>query len=185
MSMTKGDRDALRSLIKQRFNLLRRDVEVRRAEMIADLDRRLDDQFAPHVKAWDDALFLIQQARDECNRAANSALRDVCKAVGHDYPTDIDYDLVVVRDVGNPIPVRKKAARTQAFADIEAITKQALHELASTENALLTDLLTSGLETAEAREFIDRIPTVSTLMIPTARLTAIVGPADSIGEDPQ
>jgi hypothetical protein len=181
--MTKAERDALTSLVRQRFKLLRQDIAARKAEMIADLDRRLNDQFGQAEKAWSDSLFLIEQARDECNRKANDVYRQVAKSVGGEYPDTADYSLVTIHEVKNPIPGRKAAARRQALADIDAVESRAHHELARTENDLLTDLLTRGLETAEAREFINRVPTASALMVPTSALAALVGPLDDEGTD--
>jgi hypothetical protein len=63
--------------------------------------------------------------------------------------------------------------------DIDAVEARARHELATTENNLLTELLSATLESAEAQAFMARIPTVSSLMVPTARLAELVG----LGED--
>lgn len=178
MTMTKAERDSLISLVKGRFKLLRHDIETRKKEMIAELGQRLDQQFAAPEKEWDDAQFLIKEARDECNRKVNDLLRTLCQKIGQEYPERSDYDVVVVRDVGNPIPGRKDAARRQALKDIEAVEQNARHELAVAENELLTELLTGSLESAEARAFVNRIPSVSALMIPTARLAALVGPTE-------
>jgi hypothetical protein len=175
--MTKAERDALTSLVRQRFKLLRHDIEVRKTEMIADLERRLNEEFASSVKAWDETHFLLEQARDECNRKINDILRQCCASIGHEYPVKHDMALVQIREVGNPIPARKAEARRQALRDIEAIEAKARHDLSVTENRLLTDLLTSGLASAEARDFLGRIPEVSALMIPTARLAELLGSA--------
>lgn len=176
--MTKTERDALTSLVRQRFKLLRHDIEVRKAEMVADLDRRLSEQFAPAEKAWNDGLFVIEQARDECNRKVNDVLRQFCATIGHDYPEKHDLSMTGIQGFANPIPERRRAARLQALRDTDALEAKARHELSVTENRLLTDLLTGGLESAEAREFIGRIPEASSLMIPTARLAELLGPSE-------
>lgn len=174
--MTKTERDALTSLVKQRFRLLRQDIEVRKAEMIVDLDRRLDGQFAAAAKAWDDAMYQIQLARDECNRQVNDHLRGYCAQVGADYPDKSDYSMVEVRGYLNPIPGQRQTARRTAMADIDAVEAKARYELARVENQLLTDLLTDALESSDAKVFMARIPAVSTLMVPTARLAELIGP---------
>jgi hypothetical protein len=177
--VNKTERTALISLVKQRFKLLRHDITVRKAEMLAELEARLDAQFAAHVKAWDDAQAVIDLARDEANRKANDVLRQVCQQIGQDYPVSSDHPIIYIRSIGNPIPARRAAARSQALAEIEAVEARARHELDTAENQLLTDLLTEALESAEAHQFLGLIPTVSTLMIPTGRLAALVGPIDN------
>jgi hypothetical protein len=174
--MTKAERDALTTLVRQRFKLLRHDIEVRKAEMIADLDRRLAEQFSSADKAWNDGLFVIEQARDECNRKVNDVLRQFCATIGHDYPRKHDLSMVGIQGFANPIPERRRAARVQALRDIDAVEAKARHELSVTENRLLTDLLTTGLQSVEAQQFIGRIPEISSLMIPTARLAELLGP---------
>lgn len=181
--MTKAERDALTSLVRQRFKLLRHDIDVRKAEMIADLERRLAAQFTKADKDWDDAQFLIKEAADECNRKVNDVYRQFSVSVGSEYPEKADYSLVSIHDVKNPIPGRKFVARKQALADIDAVEAQALHQLARTENDLLTDLLTGGLESADARAFIARIPSASALMVPAASLAALVGALDDPADE--
>lgn len=174
--MTKTERDALTSLVKQRFRLLRQDIEVRKAEMIADLDRRLDTQFAAAAKSWDDTMYQIQLARDECNRQVNDHLRSYCATIGHEYPDKADYNMVEIRAFLNPVPGQRLTAKKQAMTDIDAVEAKARYELARVENQLLTDLLTDALESNDAKVFMARIPAVSALMVPTARLAELIGP---------
>lgn len=44
--ITKAERGELRTLIRQRFKVLRSDVEARRAELVAELERRIAAKFA-------------------------------------------------------------------------------------------------------------------------------------------
>jgi hypothetical protein len=176
--MTKTEREALTSLVKQRFKLLRHDIDVRKTEMIAELSVQLDRQFAAGEKAWNDALFLIGQARDECNRAVNTIMRGFTESIGEEWPVTHDVDMVVVQGYSPPFQRQRHTARKQALADIDAMEARARHELARQENALLTDLLTGALQSADAQAFMARIPQVSDLMVPAARIAEIVGPMD-------
>jgi hypothetical protein len=176
--MTKAERDALTSLVRQRFKLLRHDIEVRKAEMIAELETRLKDQFSAAEKSWNDSLFLIGQARDECNRAVNNIMRDFTTSIGEEWPDKHDVSMVTVAGYAPPFPQQKQAARRKALTEIEAVEKSARHELARAENDLLTELLTGALASEDSRAFMNRIPTASALMVPTSALAALVGPLD-------
>lgn len=163
--ITKGERAELRSLIRQRFKVLRTEVEARKAELAVELEERITAKYAAEDKAWQDAMFLIAEATREANRKANDVLRTL----------DIDamdssreYQVITFRGVQQP-----KAERRVLLANgtkrIEAQVKAALLQLDGQEADLLTRLVANGLETDEARAFLGEIPTVSAL-VPADRL---------------
>lgn len=166
--ITKGERAELRSLIKQRFKVLRADVEARRAELEAELEERITARFAEQDKQWSDAMFLIKEAAREANRKANDVLRGL----------DIDaldssreYEIVTVTSISKPVAERN-VLRRNGVARINAQVKAAQLQLDRQEADLLTRLVANGLETDEARAFLGEIPTVSAL-VPADRLLAL------------
>lgn len=176
--ITKAERGELRTLIRQRFKVLRSDVEARRAELVAELERRIAAKFAAEDKAWEDSMYLIKEAVRDANRKANDILR------GMDldgYPSDCDYDLVMSRAVAQPTKKRVELRR-QGGAQIESQVKVAYLQLDRQENELLTRLLVGALESEEARAFLGEIPTVSSL-VPADRLLALVGPVEGHPDD--
>lgn len=170
-TMSKGERDQLRTVIRMRFKVLRSDVQARRAEMERELEKRISASFAAADKAWQDAMFLIQQAADEANRKANDILRGL-NMEGLDLEGK-DYVIVTARSISQPYGKRVNM-RARGDAEIEAMTRKAYADLDRMEADLLTELAAGALESDAAREFLRQIPTVSDL-VPASRLYSIVG----------
>lgn len=166
--ITKGERTELRSLIRQRFKVLRAEVEARRAELAAELEERITAKFAEEDKQWSDAMFLIGEATREANRKANDILRGLNIDA---MDTSREYDVVNFRGVAKPTAERNVLLRN-GTKRIEAQVKGALLQLDGQEADLLTRLVANGLESDEARAFLGEIPTVSAL-VPADRLLAL------------
>lgn len=174
--ITKAERAELRSLIRQRFKVLRADVEQRQYELIAELEERITERFAADDKAWADVAFVIGEAAREANRKANDAIRE---HVGRDgWPDERRVvvgasDITQIRAAATNKPQQEKSQlRRQGTARIEATVKSAQLSLDRQEADLLTRLVTGALESEEARAFLGEIPTVSAL-VPADRLLAL------------
>lgn len=173
--ITKAERAELRSLIRQRFKVLRADVEQRQYELIAELEERITERFAADDKAWADVAFVIGEAAREANRKANDAIRE---HVGRDgWPDERRVvgalDITQIRAAVTNKPQQEKSQlRRQGTARIEATVKSAQLSLDRQEADLLTRLVTGALESEEARAFLGEIPTVSAL-VPADRLLAL------------
>lgn len=163
--ITKGERAELRSLIRQRFKVLRTEVEARRAELAVELEERITAKFAEEDKRWSDAMFLIKEAVREANRKANDILRTLDIDA---MDTSVEYEVVNFRGVSKPVAERNVLHRN-GVRRIEAQVKGALLQLDGQEADLLTRLVANGLETDDARAFLGEIPTVSAL-VPADRL---------------
>lgn len=171
--ITKGERTELRSLIRQRFKVLRAEVEARRAELAVELEERIAAKFAAEDKLWADAMFLIEEATREANRKANDVLRGLDI---DSFDTSREYRIVSARDIAKPTAERNVLMRN-GTKRIEAQVKSALLQLDGQEADLLTRLVANGLETDEARAFLGEIPTVGAL-VPADRLLELVGRLD-------
>ncbi len=171
--ITKGERAELRSLIRQRFKVLRAEVEARRAELAVELEERITARFAAEDKAWADGMYLIKEAAREANRKANDILRGLDIDA---MDTSLEYDIVGFRGIAKPTAERNVLLKN-GTKRIEAQVKAALLQLDGQEADLLTRLVSTGLESDEARAFLGEIPTVSAL-VPAARLLELVGPLD-------
>lgn len=164
--ITKGERTELRSLIRQRFRVLRSEVIQRQAELEAELQARVTARFADEDKAWADGMFLIEEAAREANRKANDILRGM-NLEGLDMDGK-DFQIVVTRSINKPHSGRTNLHR-EGLARIAAQVKAAFAQLDRQEVDLLTRLAAGALESDEARAFLGEIPTVSTL-VPADRL---------------
>lgn len=166
--MNKTERDELRRLIRARFKVLRSDVEQRKAELLAELEAEITAKFADEDKRWNDAMYVIEQARLEANRKINDVYRGLIPDLWGEHA---ERDVVTVRHAMKPNHQRG-VLRIQGEKQIDARCRAALLELERREVDLLTELATSALESAEAVAFMGRIPTVSEL-VPASRLREI------------
>jgi len=175
--MSKAERAELRSLIRQRFKVLRAEVEARRSELAAEMLQRIDARFAAEDKAWTDAMFLIAEAAREANRKANDILRGL-DIDAHD--SSREYTVVTARHIVKPQAERNILIRN-GTSRIDAQVKSAYLQLDQQEADLLTRLVAGGLESDAARAFLAEIPTVSAL-VPTDRLLMLEQSLKEIGE---
>lgn len=172
MTMTKTERGELRSLIRQRFKVLRADVNARRAELEDQVAQEVARQYAAADKAWQDAMFLIDEAGREANRKANDILRALPEAAPL-YPDGQHRDHRIVGVAGVRRPDNGRAQLMQAsMSRIEVNVRAVLLRLDREETELLTRLVEGALESDTAREFLRAIPTVSEL-VPADRLLAL------------
>jgi hypothetical protein len=161
--MTKGDRAELRSLIKQRFRVLREEVEERKAELLDQLEDEITRRFADEEKAWADAEFLISEATREANRKANDVMRGL---LGDKWRNE---RLLVGANMPGRPRAEQYAIRSAGKQKIEVQVKQAMLALSRQEADLLTELTADAVESEAAARFLTSIPTVSQL-VPTVRL---------------
>ncbi len=169
--MTKAERTELVRLLRARFKMLRADVTAREAELIAELDEQIDADFAAGQKVFDDAMFELRLAVDEANRKANDIGR---RLWGERWPTKTDQDIVRAQPIPNPGVEERRRRKSAGSSEIESRVKKALMELNRQEITLLTELTVGALETAEAKGFFDRLPSVTEL-VPAYRMREIGG----------
>lgn len=165
MSMTKGERAELRSIVKEQFRVLRAEVEQRKAELVSEVDGQITEKFAEGDKAWADAAHLAHEAVMEANRKVNDAYRTLTG----DAHVERMY-------VGSQLPKRPAEERyrltVSARLQIDATVRGALLRLQRQEADLLRTLAVGAIESDEARAFLDAIPSVGEL-VPAARLVEI------------
>jgi hypothetical protein len=167
MTMTQKDRDRLQTLVKRRFRALKTEVDERHAELYAQMEAEIAARYAEEDQAWAAARHEVNEAVLACNRTVNDAFR---RCLGDDHE-EAEY----VRLVGAP-PRESGAERIQlrraANARVEQQVKAAKLQLERQEVNLLEKLLIGGLETDEARAFLESIPTVGEL-VPASRLAEL------------
>jgi predicted nucleic acid-binding Zn ribbon protein len=161
VSITNAERTQLRSVIRQQFKVLRSEVELRRVELAADLERALTIRFTDHDKRWGDAIFLVQEAGREANRKAN----DIIRGLMDDWK---EQEVIATRSINTPTQERTQLRR-DGIAHIDADVRAALVTLDRQEADLLRRLAEGALESDEARAFLGTIPTVASL-VPGTRM---------------
>lgn len=167
--ITPGERRELRAVVRAQLKVLRTEVKQREAELMAQAEALLVDRYRDEDKRIDDLNFAIA----EIGRKAAREVEDLMRAAG-----EIESggrwrarDHVTVYGVS-----RKSEDRVQLRRAMEAGVKeqvaQALLALDRQEANLLRELAMDGLQSAAARAFLTRIPTVGEL-VPSARLAEI------------
>lgn len=167
MPMNKSDAAALRTVVRQRMKVLRADVEQRRAELIAESNEEVKRAMSGEDQLWSNIEHGLGELEREFTRRANDLVRE---QIGRDrWPNErrlvTTVSVVEVRRVATDTNTPTSYGLAQAAArKIEAMVKGAYHKLDRIEADLIAELTVGVLESAEAREFLTRIPTVGELV---------------------
>jgi hypothetical protein len=164
--VNKSERTELRGIIRRRMKVLRADIEARRRELYLDIDSQLEREYEADLKKWDDLQFIIGEAIDEANRKINDLYRE---HYGREtWGEKHDKEMIGARTPDGPKRERQ-VEKMQRRAQVNSTVASAFVELDRREADLLEELATGALESAEARDFLARIPKVSEL-VPASRL---------------
>lgn len=170
-----GERRELRSVVRSQFKVLRTEVKQRQSELVAQAERQLMERYRDEDKRQDDLNFRVREIVSQANRDIGDLLRE-----HSDGEEGGRFDgLFMMRA---PSIRRRDESRSQlhsAFiAGIKAQVETALLALDRQEADLLRQLALESLESAEAQEFLGRIPTVADL-VPATRLREIEASFDA------
>jgi hypothetical protein len=179
-AMTKGEREDLHRLVRQREKVLKSAAKQRSAELIADFENQMGSEFSFD----DDAIW--QQAAREAEAEVGRAKQRVaarCRELG--IPKQFAPTLSVNwhhRGYANMLDERRKELRRMAQAQVEAIEAKAITEIEISCLEAQTQLAIAGLTTQAARGFVAKLPGIETLM-PKLSFSEIAGEAEPpIGE---
>jgi hypothetical protein len=169
--MTKGDRDELAKIARQRARLAKSEVETVKAELLADVEAKLAAQFEADDEMWREANEIADRAEAE----ANAVIAQRCDEAGIPpqfrpkrrslwYPRGENLD-----------PSRRAELRKLAHARLDHIAKSAKLKIEAQEADVLTGLYAGGLTSDAAREFLNTMPDPRSLM-PTVELSELEPP---------
>jgi hypothetical protein len=172
--MSRTERNELKSVVKGQFKVLRREVEQRRGELLAEayaeIERRTQED--EDLRAVVD--FEVSEAVSECNRMINDILR--AHNLMHEDGRERDFvDEPILwgrRYGGGGMNTKKVQLSQAAHLDLEAHVRNAMTKIDRQEADLLRDLAVGALESDEARAFLSTIPTVGEL-VPQVRMAEI------------
>lgn len=166
--ITKTERAELRSVVRQQFKVLRDEVEQRQAELVADIEKQVAEQWAGR----DEQLAALKDEALRLAEEANKALREFVAA-------DPERKALAVfgftaPDIRHRVEdaQQRNLLRTAAVSDLRARVGAALVKLGRQEADLLRTLAVGALETDEAHGFLTGIPSVAEL-VPASRLREI------------
>lgn len=160
MTITKGERDELRRITRGDFKALIEEIDVRRAEMMAEIEKRVATRFRASEESIAAAKVRIVQIVDQANVDVGEAL-DKCQVECDGYT--IQYHgltpphVMFTRD-------KRDEMRRAMIADLEARVAQAKARMHRQEIDLLKKLSIGALESEAAHEFLSEIPKVAELV---------------------
>jgi hypothetical protein len=162
-AITKGEREDLQRLIRQREKVLKSAAKQCSAEMLADFENQMGSEFAFDDDAvWKQA---YEVADKEVAKAQKlSAAR--CRELG--IPDRFAPDLTLHwrnRGYDNLLDTRKKELRCMAETRIQAIEQKAITQIEQSCLEAQTQLAIAGLTSEAAAAFVNALPRIETLML--------------------
>lgn len=163
MTMSKTERNDLRAFIRRRSKAARTQAELRAAELKADVEGKLGAIYSPD----DDAA--MRQLLDE----AEAAIEDVrhrltarCEELGIPANLGPTIGSFWLGRGENSLRERRSELRRMAHSRIEAMQRRAYAEIERQAVELEGTLITGGLESDAAKQFLAELPNVDQLMSP-------------------
>ena len=161
--MTKGERDDLVRLIKQREKVAKTAAEQRSAAMLAEFERQVS---AVHDFATDEVWAAASQAAADAAKEATEKIMARAKALGipDEFAPRIAFSWVQRGE--NAYAARRAELRRVAKAEIETVEKLARVQIEAQSVQAQTEVIAHGLTSEAAIAFLQQMPAVEKLMPP-------------------
>lgn len=160
--MTKGEREDLQRLIRQREKVLKSAAKARSAELLADFE----SQMAAEYRFDDDAIWAAAAKAAEAEVAkAQARVAERCRELG--IPKEFAPSLGLTwrnRGYQNAVKERRIELRKAAETQIAALEQQAIVRIELSSSEAQLELARAGLSSEAALGFLDRLPAVESLM---------------------
>jgi hypothetical protein len=160
--MTRRDREDLAKLVRRREHVAKTSAGQRSGELLADFEQQLATIYKSSDAAWRTITAEARQAVASADAQLAARCRDLC--IPEDLRPRLDLNWYGRGD--NASRERRAELRKVATSRIAALEKQAKSEIERQSVELQTQLLAGGLESSEARAFLEAMPTVQALMPP-------------------
>ena len=174
-AMTKGEREDLQRLVRQREKVLKSAAKQRSAELIADFENQMGQEYAfDQDDVWAQAIKSVKPLVDK----AQAQIAARCRELG--IPERFAPGLRLewrARGYDNLIDKRKAELRGMAKTQIEAIERKAIVQIEMSCLHAQEQLALAGLTSEGAKQFIEALPSIDTLM-PALSLAEIAGEAE-------
>ena len=161
--MTKHEREDLQRLVRQREKVLKSAAKQRSAELIADFENQMGQEFSfDQDEVWERATKIAQAALAK----ANEQIAARCHEIGIPKRFAPGLDLSWYGRDENATKQRRDELRKMAETRIEAIERKAVTEIELSCLAAQEQIALSGLTTEAARQFVEALPKIEALMPP-------------------
>lgn len=161
--MTKGEREELKRLARERARVAKHDAQRRTADLKAMFEHQLADAYSFNSEEnWSNA---VQIAREEC-AAAQERIEERCKEFG--IPVAMHPLVQFDWQSRGPYAVagQQQNLRRAAHHRIAAQERAAIAEIDRAALEIQTNLVRAGLTSDTAIEFLSAMPSVNDLMPP-------------------
>ena len=171
--MTKGEREDLLRLVRQREKVLKSAAKQRSAELLADFENQMGSEFSFTDDAtWEQAFRQLEIKK------AQTTITKRCRELGipDRFAPNVDF-FWSRRGYDNQVNARKAELRRMAATRIQAIEQKAVTDIEMNCLKAQEQIALSGLTSEVAHSFIAALPSIESLM-PALSYSEIAGEAD-------
>lgn len=159
--MTKGEREDLIRLVKQRERVAKTAAEQRSAAMLAEFEQRISALHAFNDNAvWRAAT----EAAIEAAKNANEQIMAEATKLGIPIEFQPKLQFHWARRGENEYSARRDELRRLAKAEIDALEKVARVQIETQSVSAQTEIIANGLSSESALEFLNRMPAIESMM---------------------
>jgi hypothetical protein len=162
VGLSKSERDDLVRITRERGRVAKAQVEAVKAELVADVEKKLSEEFSYRDEMWAEGIKIAEQAVAD----ANAEIARVCDDRGVPKEFQPSVDLMWASRGRNSDPRRRAELRKLADARIDAIGKQTKLQIDGQIAEIVADLLAGGLTSEAARKHLAKMPDPRALMPP-------------------
>jgi hypothetical protein len=174
-AISKSEREDLQRLIRQREKVLKSAAQQRSAELLADFENQMGQEYAfDQDEIWKKAVKTVQPLVEK----AQAQIASRCRELG--IPEQFAPSVALAwhaRGYGNVIEKRRGELRTMAKTRIAAIEAKARTEIELSCLQAQEKIALAGLTSDAARLFIEKLPGIETLM-PRLSFAEVAGEAE-------
>lgn len=160
-TMTKGERAELGSLIRKQERVMKAAASERSAKLMAEFEQQMDESFSFNDDAiWKQAVEAAKETMAEANRKIAAR----CNELG--IPPEFSPSLSFWwNDKGqNAVKARREELRRIAKRKIEAMETEARTKIEAMSLSAQTEVIAHGMKSEAARTFLERMPSLDSLM---------------------
>lgn len=158
--MTKTERNELSRVVRMRAKVAKDDADLQGARLLADFEAQLTTQYPENHPAWASITSAARQAVTE----ADQKISRICQEVGIPAEFRPGISFSWARRGENAFKERRDELRNTAKKEIAARVQNAKAVIDRHVTELLTELVATGLETEQARAFLEKLPKVEDLI---------------------
>lgn len=159
-TLTKAERAELRSLIRRRAGVAKKDVDARREELAADFEEELTVEFQPDDDRWGEIVRTAQRAVEDAERA----LQEECERHGIRKELRPHIGVSWLQGGREDIERRKMQLRRLAVKRLDSMAAEAKLQIDRQAIAVESRLAATALRSAEAAEWLASLPQIDDLI---------------------